>query len=56
MWVAEGENLDAERRGVVVGVALRQATEPGKDGHLSAHERTVFHGVMQMVKELLERK
>lgn len=56
VWVAQGDNLDVERQGVIVGIALRQAAEPGKDGHLSPHEKAVFHGVMDMVKELLERR
>ncbi|KAJ3490207.1 hypothetical protein NLI96_g1590 [Meripilus lineatus] len=56
VWVAEGESLEVERKGVIVGIALRPVKEPGKDGHLSARERTIFHGVMDMVKELISKE
>lgn len=54
VWIAEAEEaLEAERRGVVVGLALRKS-EATTGSTLSEHERRVFHGVMEIVRELLQ--
>ncbi|KAI0928424.1 hypothetical protein AcW2_004437 [Taiwanofungus camphoratus] len=56
IWTSEAEStLDGDRRGVVVGVALRKSME-GEDIDLSDYERRVFYGVMEMVREILGRK
>ncbi|KAI8989686.1 hypothetical protein BD414DRAFT_521970 [Trametes punicea] len=57
VWTLEEASvLEADRRPVVVGIALAKPPEHGESAELSAHDRTVFRGVMDMVRELLERK
>lgn len=57
VWTSEEEGqLEGERRAVVVGIALRKpATQNGGVG-FDEHEKAVFHGVMDMVRELLRRQ
>ncbi|KAI0345161.1 hypothetical protein BDW22DRAFT_1354053 [Trametopsis cervina] len=51
VWIAEASGIMApERRGVIVGVALKRSPE---DGRASEYEQKIFHGVMGMLKELL---
>lgn len=58
VWTLEEASvLEADRRPVVVGVALAKSTsEPAQSSELSPHDRTVFRGVMEIVRELLERR
>lgn len=58
VWTLEEASvLEADRRPVVVGVALSKSTsEPAQSSELSPHDRAVFRGVMEIVRELLERK
>ncbi|GBE82165.1 hypothetical protein BKA93DRAFT_219783 [Sparassis latifolia] len=56
LWAEEAGNLlQGDRRGVVVGIALHKTAETEDDG-LTEHEREVFHGVMDMVRDLLRRQ
>ncbi|KZT70142.1 hypothetical protein DAEQUDRAFT_709031 [Daedalea quercina L-15889] len=56
IWTEEvQEFMEAERRPIVVGLALRKSTETGGLS-LTDQERKVFHGVMEMVRELVQRK
>ncbi|KZT09517.1 uncharacterized protein LAESUDRAFT_674244 [Laetiporus sulphureus 93-53] len=56
IWASEAEGtLEVERRGVVVGLALRKTDEAEGMG-LSKHEREVFYGIMDMVDELARCK
>ncbi|CCM04605.1 uncharacterized protein FIBRA_06787 [Fibroporia radiculosa] len=53
VWTSGAEvALETERRAVVVGLALRKSDDASGVG-LSEHERKVFYGVMDVVKELL---
>ena len=55
IWTEEvQEFLEAERRPIVVGLALRKSEAEGLG--LTDHERKVFYGVMGMVRELVQRK
>ncbi|KAI0372919.1 hypothetical protein BV20DRAFT_1014125 [Pilatotrama ljubarskyi] len=57
VWTLEEASvLEVDRRPVVVGVALAKSTEPSESSELSAHDRTVFRGVMDMVRELLGKQ
>ncbi|KAI0636717.1 hypothetical protein C8Q77DRAFT_1094217 [Trametes polyzona] len=57
VWTMEEASvLEAERRPVVVGIALAKAVEPSHSSELSAHDRIVFKGVMEMVREVLSRR
>ncbi|TCD64662.1 hypothetical protein EIP91_003823 [Steccherinum ochraceum] len=53
---AEGVGLEADRRPVIVGVALRPSSDSGRDEDLSEAERNTFHEIMGMVRELSQRK
>ena len=53
VWTHEAaRTLGAERRAVVIGIALRKGDE-ASGGELSEHERKVFFGVMERLRELL---
>jgi proteasome assembly chaperone 3 len=56
LWTAESEGpLDVARRGVIVGIALRKPADHDELGlGLTPHERSVFQGVMSMLRELLK--
>lgn len=55
IWTEEvQEFLEAERRRIVVGLALRKSEAEGLG--LTDHERKVFYGVMDMIRELVQRK
>lgn len=57
VWTLEEASvLEADRRPVVVGIALAKSAEPSQSSELSVHDRTIFKGVMEIVRELLERK
>lgn len=53
VWVAEPSTaLDLGRKGVIVGLALKKQ-EGGTEG-LSENEKTIFHGVMSLVQDMLK--
>ncbi|KAI0362402.1 hypothetical protein OH77DRAFT_49873 [Trametes cingulata] len=57
VWTLEEANvLETDRRPVVVGVALAKSPEPSESSELSAHDRAVFRGVMDMVREVLRKQ
>ncbi|KAI0819540.1 hypothetical protein BC628DRAFT_1402112 [Trametes gibbosa] len=57
VWtLEEASAFEAERRPVVVGIALARAAQPSQSSELSAHDRSIFRGVMGMVRELLGKK
>ena len=57
VWTMEEASvLEADRRAVVVGIALAKTPAPSDSSELSPHDRAVFYGVMEMVRELLARK
>ena len=57
VWtVEEASVLEAERRPVVVGIALAQTPGVPNSTELNPQDRSVFHGVMEMVRELLGQK
>ncbi|KAH9857141.1 hypothetical protein C2E23DRAFT_806682 [Lenzites betulinus] len=57
VWTLEEASvLEAERRPVVVGIALAKAAGPSQSTELSPHDRSIFKGVMGMVRELLGQK
>ncbi|KIJ69306.1 hypothetical protein HYDPIDRAFT_79659 [Hydnomerulius pinastri MD-312] len=56
VWLAEAEELvGADRRSVVVGIALRKSTSAGGEG-LSEEERKMFHGIMSTLRSLLKER
>ncbi|KAH9935020.1 uncharacterized protein B0H18DRAFT_979432 [Fomitopsis serialis] len=56
IWTEEvQEFMEAERRPIVVGLALRKSSEAEGLG-LAEYERKVFYGVMEMVRELVQQK
>ncbi|KAI0671642.1 hypothetical protein C8Q78DRAFT_972793 [Trametes maxima] len=57
VWTLEEASvLETDRRAVVVGIALAKPPQPPQSSELSAHDRTVFRGVMDIVRELLSGK
>ncbi|OCH92235.1 hypothetical protein OBBRIDRAFT_773709 [Obba rivulosa] len=57
VWTSEAAgSLEGERRVVVIGIALSKAATEGETTNLNEHEKAVFHGVMDMVRELLNRQ
>ncbi|KAL7283601.1 hypothetical protein ACG7TL_003036 [Trametes sanguinea] len=57
VWTLEQASvLDADRRPVIVGIALAKSSEPEHSSELSAHDRAVFRGVMEMVREVVLRE
>lgn len=57
VWTLEEASvLEADRRPVVVGIALAKTTGSAVSSELSPHDRAVYHGVMEMVRELVVRK
>ena len=58
VWTMEEASvLEADRRAVVVGIALAKTTGAAEDSsELSPHDRSVFYGVMGMVRDLLAQK
>ena len=57
VWTMDGANvLEADRRAVVVGIALAKTSGPVNSSDLTPQDRVVFYGVMEMVRELLGRK
>ncbi|KAI0797993.1 hypothetical protein C8Q75DRAFT_801895 [Abortiporus biennis] len=57
VWTSEAEgSLEAERKSVIVGIALRPSGDVGEGGHLNPHEKATFYGVMEVVRDLLKRK
>ncbi|KAI1794606.1 hypothetical protein LXA43DRAFT_883499 [Ganoderma leucocontextum] len=57
VWTMEEASvLEADRRAVIVGIALAKSSGPSDSSELNPHDRTVFYGVMEMVRELLTRK
>jgi proteasome assembly chaperone 3 len=53
IWTVESKGaLQASRRSVIVGLALRKFDEPIEIG-LTEHERSTFQRVMTMLYELL---
>ncbi|KAF9075213.1 hypothetical protein BDP27DRAFT_1380828 [Rhodocollybia butyracea] len=53
VWLSQSENpLQAARKNVVVGIALRRTNETG-DSDLSETERKTFYGVMSAIQDLL---
>ncbi len=57
VWTLEEASvLEADRRPVVVGIALARSAESSQSSELSAHDRSIFKGVMEIVRELLERR
>ncbi|KAH9843060.1 uncharacterized protein C8Q71DRAFT_233573 [Rhodofomes roseus] len=56
IWTEEvQEFMEAERRPIVVGLALRKTAEAEEDLGLTVHEKKVFYGIMEMVRELVQR-
>ena len=56
VWTLEEANiLESERRAVIVGIALSKAAGVTESTELSAQDRSVFRGVMDMVRELLQK-
>ena len=54
IWTLESEGvMEASRRSVVVGIALRKSTQ--SDGNLTEAERETFLQVMSMLRELYTR-
>ncbi|KAF9454557.1 hypothetical protein P691DRAFT_770452 [Macrolepiota fuliginosa MF-IS2] len=52
VWMSESSSaLDLGRKSVIVGLALKQG-EDGENG-LSKSERSVFHGIMALVQDML---
>ncbi|KAI0707614.1 hypothetical protein C8Q76DRAFT_628244 [Earliella scabrosa] len=57
VWTMEEASvLEADRRAIVVGIALAKTTGPLNSSELTPHDRAVFYGVMEMVRELVGRK
>ncbi|KAI0649215.1 hypothetical protein C8Q79DRAFT_949442 [Trametes meyenii] len=57
VWTLEEANaLEADRRAVVVGIALAKPPQPSQSSELSTHDRAVFRGVMDIIRELLSGK
>lgn len=57
VWTLEGASvLEADRRAVVVGIALAKALDPANSSELTPHDRAMFYGVMNMVRDVLDRK
>ena len=58
VWTYEAEgSLGGDRRAIVVGVALKKSGDVASDTvGLTEHERTVFFGVMEVLRELLSKK
>lgn len=57
VWTMEETSvLEADRRAVIIGIALAKSSGPSDSSELSSHDRVTFHGVMEMVRELLTRK
>ncbi|KAI0689792.1 hypothetical protein BC835DRAFT_1282269 [Cytidiella melzeri] len=54
VWTAEEtREMEVDRRGVIVGVALRSSPDDAEGGS-NEHEQRVFLGVMKMIRELLK--
>ena len=53
---ARAAALEADRRPVIVGIALRPPSDVGSDEDISPVERESFHRVMGMIRELLQRE
>lgn len=51
----EASFMEADRRAVVVGMALAKGSAPADSSEMTPHDRAVFYGVMDMVSELLRR-
>ncbi|EJF66086.1 hypothetical protein BD309DRAFT_948143 [Dichomitus squalens] len=57
VWTMEEASvLEADRRPVVVGIALAKTSGPPESSELGPRDRAVFYGVMDLVRELLARK
>ncbi|KAI0807749.1 hypothetical protein C8Q74DRAFT_1363221 [Fomes fomentarius] len=57
VWTLEGASvLEADRRAVVVGIALAKAPDPANSSELTPHDRAMFYGVMNMVRDMLDRE
>ncbi|KAH8106993.1 hypothetical protein BXZ70DRAFT_915982 [Cristinia sonorae] len=58
IWHDEAENggLEVDRQPIILGIALRPSTDIGNDEDLSDSERDTFHGVMDLIREVLRRK
>ncbi|TFK92311.1 hypothetical protein K466DRAFT_573158 [Polyporus arcularius HHB13444] len=59
VWTMEEASvMEADRRAVVVGIALAKApgTVADSSSELSPHDRRVFYGVMEMLRDLLAQK
>ena len=56
VWTLEEASvLEADRRAVVVGIALAKTSVESQSAELGVQDQVVFYGVMEMVKELLAR-
>ena len=54
MWISEPESATGSgRKGVVVGLALKKQ-DVGEG--LSENERSVFHGIMSLVQDMLKQQ
>ncbi|KAF7799637.1 hypothetical protein EIP86_010875 [Pleurotus ostreatoroseus] len=57
VWTAETDGLmQADRRPIIVGIALRKSSDVTTVEGLSEQERAVFFGVMKTVQELLAQR
>ena len=55
VWTTDTGSFEAEKRDIVVGLALKKQDE-ADNASLNGREKEIFVGVMDMVRELLERK
>ena len=57
VWTMEEASvLEADRRPVVIGIALAKPSDSSESSELSPRDREVFYGVMELVRELLAQK
>ncbi|KAI0780676.1 hypothetical protein BD413DRAFT_463174 [Trametes elegans] len=56
VWTLEEASvIEANRRAIIVGISLAKSPASSHPIEISAHDRTVFRGVMTMVRELLAK-
>ena len=57
VWTMEEASvLEADRRPVVIGIALAKPSDSSESSELSRRDQEVFYGVMESVRELLAQK
>lgn len=59
IWYSEAEGgggLEVDRKPVIVGIAIRPSPDAGSNEDLGKVERETFHRVMDLIRELLQRR